>query len=423
MSIGIVVLLMSSNITLLDTASYGGFLSGFVETSIEKPADGLNGECFVHYGGDHTDYEMRVKLVNGVREGKAIILNDGVPFIIMEYNNGSLTGSVEKLDDFGVVELRGHLVNGNEEGLFEELDRKRKVIWTGYYKKGKRYVGAVRKVSGDGRYDGSGEYYIFDESGSVSQLCLFENGMKSRVLARFCGNIMTELDGNEKRIYEGEFEGDTENGYVRSGKGKEFANGNRMALYSGNWKNGRREGFGTEYKEFKPFYTGEWENGKRNGEGEELDENGRVVYEGKWKDGVIEELKIDDGVHNNPCVTELKLSGLDQLKRIVMGDESYKRVVLFEIDGLNLLESIVIGKKCFTIATIDGTAITWGLKDGTLRISNCPKLKSIQIGDNSFASYRSFELKNLPSLQSIDIGEYCFSLSQFLLTGLIDWFA
>ena len=30
-----------------------GFLSGFIESSVEMPVDGLNGECIVYYGGEH----------------------------------------------------------------------------------------------------------------------------------------------------------------------------------------------------------------------------------------------------------------------------------------------------------------------------------------------------------------------------------
>ena len=59
--------------------------------------------------------------------------------------------------------------------------------------------------------------------------------------------------------------------------------------------------------------------------------------------------------------------------------------------------------------------------DGSYRIVNCPKLKSIQIGGWSFHDYHSFELNNLPSLQSIVIGHGCFWYApSFSLTGLID---
>ena len=65
--------------------------------------------------------------------------------------------------------------------------------------------------------------------------------------------------------------------------------------------------------------------------------------------------------------------------------------------------------------------ITHKERDDGYRIVNCPKLKTIQIGNQSFGDYHSFELKNLPSLQSIDVGSSVFSWTPiFSLTGLID---
>ena len=43
------------------------------EGDVEEPADGRDGDCVVHYEGDYYDYVMKVRLVNGDREGKAII--------------------------------------------------------------------------------------------------------------------------------------------------------------------------------------------------------------------------------------------------------------------------------------------------------------------------------------------------------------
>jgi len=82
---------------------------------------------------------------------------------------------------------------------------------------------------------------------------------------------------------------------------------------------------------------------------------------------------------------------------------------------LGELESVVIGEMCFRISDKERN-------DGSYRIVNCPKLKSIQIGYHSFEDYHSFELNNLPSLQSIDMGKYCFFWTPSLsLTGLIVW--
>ena len=102
------------------------------------------------------------------------------------------------------------------------------------------------------------------------------------------------------------------------------------------------------------------------------------------------------------------------LKRIVIGDNCFGKVRVFELDGLSELESVVIGQRSFRISDDERN-------DGSCRIVNCPKLKSIQIGYESFSDYHSFELNNLPSLQSIDIGGGCFNRApSFSLTGLID---
>ena len=178
-------------------------------------------------------------------------------------------------------------------------------------------------------------------------------------------------------------------------------------------------------------YTGDMKNGfVRNGKGKEMDGSGKVVRSGKWVNGVyylmipssltsnpqgIEELKIGDKGYNDGSVTELKLSGLVRLKRIVIGDECFGNVRVFGLSGLGKLESVVIGQKSFRISG------DYERSDGSCQIVNCPKLKSIQIGDQSFEDYHSFELNNLHSLQSIDIGDRCFWYApSFSLTGLID---
>ena len=120
-------------------------------------------------------------------------------------------------------------------------------------------------------------------------------------------------------------------------------------------------------------------------------------------------------------MTELKLSGLARLKRIVIGHYCFGNVRVFELNGLSELESVVIGEKSFTHAKEDDDIRNSKRSDGSCGIVNCPKLKSIQIGDRSFNDYHSFELNNLPSLQSIDIGGWCFYYApSFSLTGLID---
>ena len=123
---------------------------------------------------------------------------------------------------------------------------------------------------------------------------------------------------------------------------------------------------------------------------------------------------IPNGYFNENSIASFNISNNGVLKRIVIGDNCYGKVRVFDLDGLSELESVVIGQQSFKISSSERS-------DGSYRIVNCPKLKSIQIGTRSFSDYHSFELNNLPSLQSIDMGDYCFYWTpSFSLTGLID---
>ena len=79
---------MSSNVRLTDDNTSDGFLSGFIESSVEMPADGLNGECVVHYGGEYSNYKMEVRLSEGVREGDALIVINGMHYLKLHYERG-----------------------------------------------------------------------------------------------------------------------------------------------------------------------------------------------------------------------------------------------------------------------------------------------------------------------------------------------
>ena len=121
------------------------------------------------------------------------------------------------------------------------------------------------------------------------------------------------------------------------------------------------------------------------------------------------ELVTANGLFNEDSITSLNITHNGELKRIEIGGGCFGKARVFELDGMSELESVVIGKENFRYS------------GGSYRIVNCPKLKSIQIGDYSFSDYHSFELNNLPSLQSIDIGNGCFNRApSFSLTGLID---
>ena len=95
---------------------------------------------------------------------------------------------------------------------------------------------------------------------------------------------------------------------------------------------------------------------------------------------------------------------------MLSGENSFQNVRDFVLDGMPNLESVKIGKGCFRINWREE-------RDGVCRITNCPNLCQLQIGDKSFQYFKSFELSNVNSLQSIEFGDCCFSCSDFSLKG------
>ena len=128
------------------------------------------------------------------------------------------------------------------------------------------------------------------------------------------------------------------------------------------------------------------------------------------------DLIIPDHLSYNKEDPSFRLWYMMKLKRIVIGNHCFTKTRLFELDGLSQLESIVIGQYSFGSYYLSLMRET----KGCYRILNCPKLKSIQIGSESFSNNYLFKLKNLPSLQSIQMGNDCFcKTSYFSLTGWI----
>ena len=99
------------------------------------------------------------------------------------------------------------------------------------------------------------------------------------------------------------------------------------------------------------------------------------------------------------------------LKRIEIGHSCFEHVREFVVDGLASLESVKIGDHCFRISYEERN-------DGVCRITNCPNLRQLEIGDHSFKDFKSFELFNVNSLQSIKFDWNCFKYAEeFSLKG------
>ena len=97
------------------------------------------------------------------------------------------------------------------------------------------------------------------------------------------------------------------------------------------------------------------------------------------------------------------------MESIEIGNDSFGSVSTFQIEGLNQLQIIKIGKNSFTQRKNGGYGND---QSKSFHILNCELLESIEIGQCSFSDYAGeFELKNLTQLQSILIGNIGNSMS------------
>ena len=371
---------MSSNIEFVNTALNGGFLSGFVEASVEKPVDGLNGSEFT---------TENVEICNGneekeitIKEWDGMVMKERLDTVMKEKNNDSMM-------DYDIETGKEHGVWKKEEKCYaiKRSDEENRVVV------------ADLKTHEMRVYDG--DDWKENEQDGVDCIDLNVNGKRWEGGVRdgkpFGYGVMYDEEGKK------EYEGFMVDG-VKMGYGIEYYNDIERVKYEG------------------CFYEG-----KRFGRGVLFGRNGIMEYNGLWKNDIVyspnssgstidnhtESVTISNGVFNNrePFIPSFYMHSL---KRIVIGDYCFRKVRVFELDRLGELESVEIGKDSFMISDEERN-------DGDYRIVNCPKLKSIQIGDGSFRNYQTFELNNLPSLQSIDIGEWCFdNAPSFSLTGLID---
>ena len=108
------------------------------------------------------------------------------------------------------------------------------------------------------------------------------------------------------------------------------------------------------------------------------------------------------------------------MESIEIGNDCFASVKTFKIDGLNRLKTIKIGNNSFTQQK-NGCGDD---SSKSFHILNCESLESIQIGEYSFSDFAGeFELKNLPQLQSIQIGtigrySWNFYNSSFVIRGI-----
>ena len=112
----------------------------------------------------------------------------------------------------------------------------------------------------------------------------------------------------------------------------------------------------------------------------------------------IEELVVQDSSCNGMEWRVLDLSIMSHLRLLEVGDECFEKVNEVKLVGLNQLERVVIGQYCFTRGAEYIPNTHFYLKD-------CERLRELKIGPHSLSDYSVCLIENLPSLEVIEIGE------------------
>ena len=120
----------------------------------------------------------------------------------------------------------------------------------------------------------------------------------------------------------------------------------------------------------------------------------------------MEVMIVDNNACNDKCYYQLDLSSLMNLKVFEVGDYSFSFVNEVKLIGLSQLERVMIGKHSFRRGTSYDPNRHFYLK-------NCERLREVKIGRGSFSDYSVCEIENVPSLEVIEMGElnessWCF---------------
>lgn len=453
-----------------------GFLHEFSESTIELPADSRNGDCIVHFSGEFSKYVMKVPLVNGERDGTAIILNGSVPSLRLECHNGGLNGTVEKLNESGSVVLRGHLANGVETGLFREYSNS-VMIWMGYYRNGERYSTVMEselfrgfyteQLVEDGKLLSIAQYdeTLHDKNGYCIECvngemveCVFANGLK-KPLIRECGNGIKsgescstkkrdrpteEVDVSSKRmcmslvhdpLAESFMQYDIQNQFEYGvWKSSSICRAVKRSLYENSVIEVDLHTHGMKvYKNNQLVETMEpcvdcidvnaegkrWEGSVRNGlpcgYGILYGEQGRKRYEGFMMDG----MKCCYGKEYYDDIEVVEYEGC------FFDNERFGYGICYDRNG-GILRKGSDPARMSSQSNCDGTIINSFTESLEIRGSSYKTVKSlilspfhhlkrIVIGDNCFGCVRSFVLNGLGELESVVIGRESFTYVKELI--------
>ncbi len=115
----------------------------------------------------------------------------------------------------------------------------------------------------------------------------------------------------------------------------------------------------------------------------------------------VEKIIVRSNACNDKSFSVLSLTRFVYLSFFSVGNESFKNVNEVKLIGLNQLERVVIGKSCFT-----KEKSSWSNDpDRHFYLKNCERVRELKMGCDSFSDYSVCEIENVPSLKVIKMGD------------------
>ena len=130
------------------------------------------------------------------------------------------------------------------------------------------------------------------------------------------------------------------------------------------------------------------------------------------------EITIPSNSMKDASLTVLDLSRFRRLKKLVIGDECFMHVNETRLTGLYYLESVEIGMNSFTQHKYAWYDIAPD-PNRHFYLKNCPKLRSLRIGDYSFNDYTVIEIENVDALEVIEMGNVNFAHASLELKSIL----
>ena len=125
------------------------------------------------------------------------------------------------------------------------------------------------------------------------------------------------------------------------------------------------------------------------------------------------ELVVPSNRCNNEKMSVFDLSVFPQLKSIEIGNECFMYVNEVKLIGMDQLERVVIGESSFTKKKNDAN----NDPSRHFYLKNCERLRELKMGRYSFSDYSVCEIENVPSLEVIEMGELDEESSNFYYTS------